>query len=145
MSTKKFSLLTAGIIWILVGLRIGTRAVTWLQPYFEEPDWKLGLLVVSILIAVVKARTVLRKAVNRNVGNLDKINDKFVDYFTGWIKLFGVKGIVLISLMMALGYGLRALRDIGSDPYNLFGFLYFGVALALIGGSLHYFNHLRRL
>ena len=63
MSPAKFSLLLAGIIWLSVGFRIGSRAMSWLEPYFVEPNWMLSLLIVSLLIGVVKSSTVLKKLV----------------------------------------------------------------------------------
>jgi hypothetical protein len=97
--------------------------------------------VVSILIAIGKSATVLKKSVNRNLGNLHKIsNDDSKDYFLGVFKLFGVKGLILIILMIALGFLLRYLKAIGLDPYNVFGFIYLGISGALILGSLNYFK-----
>ena len=144
MCTRKFSLLIAGIIWILVGIRIGSRAAGWLEPYFQEPNWMLSLIVVSVLIAFIKSKTVLRKAVERNINNnLDKIDDKPINYLIGWLRLFGSKGITIISLMIGLGFLLRWLKSIGYDPYNIFGFIYLGISLALIFASRYYFGSIK--
>lgn len=142
MNTRNFSLFIAGMIWLFVAYRIGYRGMTWLQPYFENPDWRLSLLVVSILIAFLKAFTVLKKAALRNIGNIDKISDNPINYLIGWLVLFGVKGSLMISLMIGLGLGLRYFKFHGWDPYNLFGFLYIGIALGIAIGSSFYFQKL---
>lgn len=141
MSTRRFSLIFAGLLWLAVALRIGSRGITWLQPYFAKPDWHLALLAVSILIGLGKALTVLRKAVNRNLNNLENIDDNPINYLIGWLKLFGIRGAVMISLMIGIGIGLRYLREYhNADPYNIFGFIYLGIALGLGFGSIFYFR-----
>lgn len=89
----------------------------------------------------MKANTVLKKAVLRNLSNLDKIPNKIWAYFFGWIILYNKKGLIFISLMIGLGIGLRYLREFhNADPYNIFGFIYLGIGLALIRASLFYFE-----
>ena len=44
--------------------------------------------------------------------------------------------------MIGLGFLLRYLRTLGADPYNIFGFIYLGIALALAIGSTFYFKAL---
>lgn len=134
----------AGIIWILVGIRIGSRGLAWLQPYFENPDWRLLFLVLSIIIGLAKALTVLKKAVQKKLPNLEKIDDHPINYFIGWIKLFGPAGCILISLMIGIGVTLRWLRaNLNADPNNIFGFIYLGIAMALIGASIFYFKEIK--
>lgn len=145
MSAKKFSLYLAGGIWLLVALRIGGRAMQWLEPYFEPPQWQLALIAVSIVLGAAKANTVLKKAVNRNLGNLDKIKEGFLYYICGWLILYNVRGSIVITLMIALGWGLRSLRASGFDAYNLFGFLYLAVAIALAASSTLYFQAAKSL
>ena len=140
MTPAKFSLLLAGIIWLSVGFRIGARALGWLEPYFVEPNWMLSLLILSLIIGIVKSSTVLKKACMRNLQNLDKIDSNPINYLKGFLVLFGTKGVVTILLMIALGFLLRFLKDIGCDPYNLFGFFYMGIALALAFASRFYFS-----
>ena len=42
--------------------------------------------------------------------------------------------------MIGLGFGLRALKSGGFDPFNSFGFIYLAVSLALVGASSFYFR-----
>ncbi len=144
MSTQRFSLILAGSIWLLVALRIGSRAFEWLTPYITQPSWQLALLPVAIILGVLKSRTVLKKAANRNIGNIDKIKNEPGYYLYGWLLLYGIHGTITISLMIALGFGLRALRAAGNDPFNVFGFIYLAVALALGLSSLYYFEAARK-
>jgi hypothetical protein len=145
MSTRNFSLLTAGIIWILVGIRIGSRGLTWLQPYFENPDWKLSFLALSLIIGLAKGLTVLRKAVQKKLSNLEKIDDHPSNYLIGWLKLFGSSGTIIIILMIGIGITLRYLRNhLNADPNNIFGFIYLGIAIALIGASIFYFREIKQ-
>ncbi|NQY78745.1 MAG: hypothetical protein HRT47_00350 [Candidatus Caenarcaniphilales bacterium] len=140
MTPARFSLLLAGIIWLSVGFRIGSRAMGWLEPYFVEPNWMLSLLFVSLLIGVIKSSTVLKKACLRNIENVDKIDSNPLNYLKGFLILFGARGIITILLMIALGFLLRFLKEIGYDPYNIFGFIYMGIALALAFASRFYFS-----
>ena len=144
MTTRNFSLFIAGTIWILVGVRIGSRGLNWLQPYFENPDWKLSFLILSLIIGLIKGLTVLKKAVLKKMTNLEKIDDHPSNYFIGWLKLFGVPGTVIIILMIGIGITLRYLRNnLGADPNNIFGFIYLGIAIALIGASFFYFREIK--
>ena len=97
MNAKKVSIFLAGFMWLLVAIRIGNRAMTWLEPYFQEPNWKLSLLLLSFIIAGGKAFTVLRKAAERNLGNIDQIEEKPLHYVIGWLILYSVKGIVFMA------------------------------------------------
>lgn len=145
MNTRNVSLAICGIIWILVGLRIASRGLNWLQPYFDNPDWHLWLLGLSLLIGLAKAMTVLRKAVNKRIDKIDIIDDAIANFFIGWIKLLGTGGVIIISIMIAIGFGLRYAREyMGADPYNIFGFIYLGIAIALIGSSGFYFKAILR-
>lgn len=145
MSTRNFSLLVAGIIWILVGIRIGLRGLTWLQPYFENPDWKLSFLALSVIIGLAKGLTVLKKAVQKKLPHLEKIDDHPSNYFIGWIKLFGPAGCILITLMIGIGFTLRYMRaHMNADPNNIFGFIYLGIAMAIIGASFFYFREIKK-
>lgn len=144
MNAKKVSIFLAGFMWLLVAIRIGSRAYAWLAPYFENPDWKLSLFLLSLIIAGGKAFTVLKKAAARNIGNVSKIEEKPLHYAIGWLILYSVKGVVFIVLMIGLGFLLRFLKSIGADPYNIFGFIYFGIALALAIGSTFYFKELSK-
>ncbi len=144
MNPRTFSLFIAGCLWIAVGLRIGSRGLNWLQPYFEQPDWHLGLLAVSVLIGLAKALTVLRKVVVRNTNtNLEKIDDKPINYLIGWLILLGKHSSIAIILMIGIGFGLRYWKTQGGDPYNIFGFIYLGIAIALIGSSVFYFKAIK--
>ncbi len=141
MNTRNVSLATCGIIWILVGLRIGSRGLNWLQPYFENPDWHLWLLGLSLIIGLAKALTVLRKTVNKRVEKIEIIDDAAINYLIGWLKLFGTGGFIIISLMVAMGFGLRYAREfLNADPNNIFGFIYLGIGIALIASSAFYFK-----
>lgn len=143
MSAKNFSLIIAGLMWILVGLRIATRALSWMDNYFQNPDWHLALLLISVAIGVGKSNTVLKKAVCRKLENIHELANTPINYCFGWAKMFGVKGVVLILGMIGLGFGLRYLRDLGCDPFNLLPFLYLGVALALALASRFYFQNIK--
>ena len=143
MNTRQISLLIAGLLWIAVGLRIASRGLTWLEPYFQQPDWHLALLGLSVIIGIVKAMTVLRKAVQRRIDKADEIDDSPINYLIGWIKLLGSRGVIVITIMICIGIGLRFWRSHGGDPFNIFGFIYLGIALALISSSIFFFKAIK--
>lgn len=139
MNTRKVSLFIAACLWLAVGFRIACRGLDWLEPYFQTPDWHLGLLLISVIVGLAKAFFVLRKVVNRRIDRIGDIDDSPINYLIGWVKLLGLHGVIAISLMIGIGYGLRYLHYHGADPYNLFGFFYLGIAFALGGSSLFFF------
>ena len=145
MNAKKFSLLLAGLIWISVGLRIGSRALGWLEPIIQEPNWSWALIILSLAIGIGKSATVLKKAVERNFGNIKEIPENIKGYTLGWFKLFGPKGLIIILIMIALGFGLRFLQSIIPDPLHLFAFIYLGIAIALGLSSRFYFSKLTQI
>ncbi len=142
MNAKNISVFIAGLLWLLVAIRIGSRGITWLEPYFANPDWKLTFLLVSLVIGILKATTVLKKSATRNLANIDQIHETFGDYALGWLKLYGKKGTIMILLMIGIGIALRYWREAGGDPYNIFGFIYLGIAIGLGLGSTYYFKYL---
>ena len=144
MNPRNFSLFVCGCIWIAVGIRVGRRGLAWLEPYFQNPDWHLWLLALSLIIGLAKAFTVLRKAVNRRLASLGEIDDHPINYFIGWIKLLGPRGVIVISLMIGIGLGLRFWRESGGDPYNIFGFFYLGIAIGLLGSSSFFFKAINK-
>ncbi len=140
MNTRKFSLYIAGLIWALVGVRIGMRAVNWLTPYFDPPSWQLIFIVLSVIVGIFKAKKVLSKSVKRGIENSDSLDDRPLNYLIGWLKLYGLRGVIIVLLMIGLGFFLRALRSMGFDTYNIFGFLYLAVSFGLIMASTFYFK-----
>lgn len=139
MSTRKFSLIIAGLVWTLVGIRIGSRAIYWLEPYYDPPSWQLAFVLLSVVFGFFKAKKVLYKSVERGIEASTNLDDRFINYFTGWLKLYGPRGVMVVFLMIGLGFVLRALRASGFDEYNVFGFIYLAVSLSLIGASSWYF------
>ncbi len=140
LNPQRFSLLLASFLWLSVSYRIGARGLQWLEPYFIDPDWHLGLLLLSAIVGFLKANTVLKKAAKRNLANLGQITSKVSDYFFGWLKLFGSRGLIMVLIMIGLGIGLRYLRHLGFDSYNLFGFIYMAIAIGLGLSSWFYFD-----
>ncbi len=141
MTPRRFSLIAAGAMWLLVAARIANRGWHWLQPYFHPPQWQLSFLILSLIIGALKARTVLRKASERNIGNLDRVDNKNpLHYLFGWLIIYGKRGTAMIAIMIGLGLGLRHLREIGYDSSNVFGFIYMGIAIGLGLSSLYYFE-----
>ena len=102
------------------------------------------MLGLSLIIGLAKAFTVLRKAVNRRIETLAEIDDQPLNYLVGWLKLLGPRGIIVIGIMIGLGFGLRFWRESGGDPYNIFGFIYLGIAIGLIGSSAFFFKAINK-
>lgn len=143
MNAKNFSLILAGSLWILVGIRIGIRGFGWLEANLANPDWRLGLILLSIIIGILKSNTVLKKSVNNKLDNIHGLENNTINYCFGWAKMLGIKGFILIGGMIGLGILLRTLKEFGFDEYNLLPFLYLGVSLALILSSRYYFSHVK--
>ena len=135
MDTKKTSLIIVGIIWFLVGAGLSIAGVNWMLQLGIGPKL-IMFLTPAVLIGVLKGKFVLQKVALKYYKRSDVIQFSDNDILIGWIKILGVKGFVLIGLMMALGGILR--RSPIDRP--ILGIVYLAVGIALLYASKIFFN-----
>ena len=134
MNSKSISIIIVGIIWFLVGLFLSARGVNWLL--------QLGMgtkliifLSVAVVVGLLKGKFVLQKVALKYLKRSHDIQYSKIDIFTGWAKILGIKGGILIGLMMGMGILLRQ----SSIDRPILGIIYLAVGIALLYASKVFF------
>ena len=132
---KQKSLIVVGIIWFLVGVGLSVAGVNWMLQLGFGPKMII-FLASSVLIGVLKGKFVLQKVALKYYKRSDIIQFNDNDIFLGWVKILGVKGFILIGLMMAMGSFLRH----SNIDRPILGIVYLAVGIALLYASKIFFN-----
>lgn len=130
---------------ILEPYRVNTNLNTNLSPFFiwlsQQLDNTLeaGLfyVVIALALGTIKAKTIFRKIVSRNVARITKMQTKKLLP----IYAFSMKDYIVMSAMMLLGIICRAL-DVWVD---IRGCIILAVGAALLQGSIYYFQARRQI
>ncbi len=136
MDIKKTSLIIVGLIWFLVGLGLSICGIRWLMTLGFGPKMII-FTSVAVIIGSLKGKFVLRKIALKYYKRSEVVQFNKNDMFFGWVKIFGVKGFILIGLMMALG---RFLRTSNIDR-PILGIVYLAVGIALVYASKIFFDN----
>ncbi len=136
MNGKKTSLILVGLIWLVVGIYLGIIGTNWMLG--------LGLgkkliifLAVSTTIGLLKGKFVLKKVALKYYKRADTIRFNKSDILTGWIRILGLKGFILIGLMMGMGIFLRH----SNIDRPILGIVYLAVGIALVYASKIFFEN----
>ena len=135
MNPKKISLIIVGAIWFLVGIGLSIRGINWLLSLSFGPKMIVFFLIATI-IGLLKGKSILTKVALKYYKRAEVIQFNKNDILIGWIKIFGVKGFILIGLMMGLGIFLRKT----SIDRPLLGIIYLAVGIALVYASKIFFK-----
>ena len=119
-------------LWVLGGLRL-----LWSGSFMLISQPITGfLLIISIVVALTigsaKGHFLLSKTAQRSLDNLKLLENKMANYFIGWLKVLGKRGLIMISLMIVLGIVLGNFLP----PFGR-GLLRITIGIALIIGSYH--------
>lgn len=134
MKEKNISLVIIGLIWFSVGIFLSLRGIEWLL----EIDVISNLIiffVTAFVVGLVKGRFVLKRVAKKYCIRAGEIEYSKVDTMTGWVKVLGVKGILLIVLMIMLGILLRH----SNIDRPILGVIYFAVGIAMLYASKEFF------
>lgn len=137
------TIITLAILWTLGGLRL-----LWSGSFMllAEAAEILGALVIisivaSLGIGFAKGKFVLQKTAQRSLNAAVELENTIINCFLGWIKVLGIRGILVISLMVGLGILF------GGDfsPLNSFsrGLLRIAIGVALLVGSIRFWAELK--
>lgn len=128
---KKYNLiLTAGIIWLLVGIMLINRALSWTN---TVPDgWLLVVILLGLLIGVVKYLLIFGKVGKKNIKRIEDFKEEKNNFF----KLYSPKTYLIIILMITGGIILRHLEFI---PKYVLLPLYLGIGIAMSLASFLFF------
>ncbi len=136
MNIKKTSLNIVGGIWLLVGAVLSFVGIKWLLTLGIGPNMII-FTAVAVIIGSLKGKFVLRKVALKYYKRSEVVQFNKNDVLTGWVKILGVKGFVLIGLMMVFG---RFLRTSNIDR-PILGIIYLAVGIALVYASKIFFEN----
>ena len=134
MNIQSVSVIIVGAIWFLVGLFLSIRGISWLL----ELGMGVKLVMfwsVAVAIGLLKGRIILQKVALKYFKRSFDIQYNKIDLFIGWAKILGIKGGILISLMIAMGIWLRH----SSIDRPILGIIYLAVGIALLYASKVFF------
>lgn len=130
MSVKKTSLVLVGVIWSLVGIGLSIAGISWLLS-MSFGQKMIIFVSIGVIIGMLKGKFILKKVALKYYKRSDVIQFNKGDIFLGWAKILGIRGFVLIGLMMAMGSYLRH----SNIDRPILGIIYLAVGIALVYAS----------
>ena len=135
MNIKKSSLVLVGIIWLAVGIVLSIAGIRWMLQLSFGPKLII-FLAASISVGLLKGKFVLQNVAKKYYKRADVIQFNKGDIFVGFAKILGIKGFILIGLMMFLGSFLRH----SSIDRPILGIIYLAVGISLVYASKIFFK-----
>lgn len=135
MNIKKLSLFLVGIIWLTVGLALGTIGIKWLLTLSFGPKVVI-FISLSVIFGLLKGKYILKKVAIKYCKRSENIYFNNKDALIGWIKILGIKGGLLIGFMVLMGSVLRH----SNIDRPILGIIYLSVGIALVYASKMFFN-----
>ncbi|MDX1919602.1 MAG: hypothetical protein SFU25_02580 [Candidatus Caenarcaniphilales bacterium] len=137
------TLVILATLWTLGGLRLIWSGSFLLMA--EAANVVGAIMIGSVLLALAigfgKGKFVLQKTAQRSIDAIKELEDKLIHWFIGWAKVLGIRGFIVIGLMIGLGILLAS--DI--SPLNSFGrgLVRIAIGSALLVGSLRFWSELK--
>jgi hypothetical protein len=128
---KSILLLTAGLMWIGVGVMLNTLAYFWLR--VESASYACPAAGIGVAAALLIHHLGFLRVVDKNLARILPMQGKrCVFAFMPW------KSYILILLMISAGYFLRH----SPVPKKLLAILYIAIGTALFLSSIRYLRYL---
>ncbi len=132
--SKNWLIVTAGLMWSVVGLMLCRLAYHWLAT--NRWKWFAPLELLGIVLALIAHQFCFSRIARKNIARLSLLTDKTCIFaFQRW------KSYLLIALMITLGIVLRN----PAVPKPHLAVLYTMIGGALLLGSLQYYGCLWRI
>lgn len=134
MDIRIVSITTVGVIWFLVGAGLSIAGINWLC----ELNIGVQLVIyvsIATIIGLLKGKFALRKVASKYCKRSRELQYNRNDIFIGWMKILGVKGALLIGIMILLGAFLRH----STIDRPILGVIYLAVGIALLYASKVFF------
>ena len=127
--------LTAGLVWLGVGLMLDTFASRWLK--LSGFPTELLLIAVGLTLAAGIYGFGFSKVAQKNIRRIGEYTSEKVCLFAfqSWTSY------PLVAFMMGLGIYLR---NYSTFPKSLLAILYLGIGSAIFAAGLLYFAHIAR-
>lgn len=135
MNVKKTSLILVGVLWLLVGLGLSIAGVSWILKLGTGTKMII-FLSSSVIIGLLKGKFILQKVALKYYKRSEVVQFGKNDLLIGWIKIMGIRGFILIGLMMGMGAFLRH----SSIDRPILGIIYLAVGIALVYASKIFFS-----
>ncbi len=135
---KKTSLMIVGVIWLLVGIGLSIAGIWWINGLNFGP-MMVTFMSISVIVGLLKGRFVLKKIALKYYKRADLIQfskNRTLSLLFGWVQVLGIRGFILIGLMMAMGSFLRH----SSIDKPVLGIVYLAVGIALVYASKIFFS-----
>ncbi|HFC98450.1 MAG TPA: hypothetical protein ENJ40_08355 [Thermosulfurimonas dismutans] len=123
--SKRYLPLVAGGLWLAVGLGLSLRGLLWIW-YRGGPQELLGLLILSLPLALVFSSRILTRTVQRTLNHIRCLPER-----SSLFSFQPGKQYLLALVMIALGVLLRRLPL----PRDYLGGLYLWMGLSLFFSS----------
>jgi len=132
---KNWLQLTAGVVWLGVGVMLISIASRWVR--LEKLTTALLLVLAGILLAAAICIFGFRKLARKNIHRIQAMAEEKVCLFAfqSWTSY------PLVAFMVALGIYLRVYSPF---PKPTLAILYIGIGGGLFLASLSYFKHILR-
>ncbi len=127
--------LLAGLLWSAVGSALGVMGVAWTVAAVHGAS-RAGLHLLAIAAGWLKGRLVLSRSARRTLARIEERgNGRCLGGFLSWWSWLLVASMILVG---------RLLRSSGL-PGSVLGPIYLAIGVALVTGSLTFWQARRRL
>ena len=129
-NVKTISIVIIGIIWLAVGIGLSIAGTKWILG-LGTGQKIIIFLTSAVTVGLLKGKFVLQKVAAKYYKRANSIQLNKSDIFTGWAKILGARGFILIGIMIAMGVFLRH----SNIDRPILGIIYLAVGIALVYAS----------
>ena len=142
-NAQKVSISILALLWTIGSIRLlFSGSFLLLGSVGTIAPWIVVLcFVLAAIIGFAKGKFLLSKTASRSITNSHRLEDNTQNLFLGWARIMGVRGLIMISLMLALGFFLAG----PFSPLDGFGrgLLRIAIGTALLIGSFSLWSGIR--
>jgi hypothetical protein len=132
-----------GTLWTLGGIRLLWSGSSLLMSQVASVSGPILILclVLALSLGLAKGKLVLQKTAQRSIESAKLLNNEPINFALGWLKVLGVRGLIVIAIM--IGFGIFFASSISPLSPFLRGLVRITIAAALLTGSLRFWSELK--